>query len=637
LGSGKSITEIKANFLQNTSVGIYFPEDLTIKVSSDGSGWGTLATVPTATGMGVSGPIVQQFKWNGAVDGLPSDTVSTMVYARYVKLSFATTPGWRFIDEVEIWGVNGQVYGSASIPPDDPNLALNLSYNMSKPASTSYPDSGKELTDGIFAGASYSNSGWQGHSGKYKRNVTFDLGAMHSISKINANFLQNTSIGISFPNEVIIRVSDDGISWAKLAVIPTTVGSGVYGPITQRFEWAGKTNGLPEGDPGATKIYTRFVNLEFVVNGWRFIDEVEIYGVQGLAVSASRLNNYAPIVEKYMTPGTHTGGIKNLNLFYNGYYPTGVGDWEKEDFIPYISYVDELNQSQDWFFDGALFLALGTPDGRTFVNAAPPPSNKEDWDWYLDKTFAVGGDLDELNEAVEEVGIDLNDTNNKIKVVLMVPLPDTRQSNFGDVDGDSISENFNPNLVGGTASTANRIKAVDWYIDELMTRWNLKNYSHLTLEGLYWLNETVSTDDEVIIHTREQTHGLDLKFFWIPYFDAAYGRWIDLGFDAVALQPNHYFTSIPSRIEEASNLAKEAGTGIEIEFDARMFTDNNYRQKFIDYLNGGVDYSYMGDDIFKAYYQGNRALFDAAYSTIPANRELYDLMYDFVKDQYVKP
>lgn len=81
------------------------------------------------------------------------------------------------------------------------NLAQGLSYTISRPPNSSYPDSGNELTNGLFGGTDFRNEQWQGHAGsaypeERSRTITFDLGRNKSIGVVRAHFLQDQGPGI---------------------------------------------------------------------------------------------------------------------------------------------------------------------------------------------------------------------------------------------------------------------------------------------------------------------------------------------------------------------------------------------------------------------------------------------------------
>lgn len=537
--------------------------------------------------------------------------------------------------------------------PEPVNLAAGLAYELSAPPSTTYPDSGGELTDGKYAGLSFSDSKWQGHLRGMERTVTFDLQQLQSISSVKAHFMQDSRSGIHFPQSVTITVSENGTTWGTLAEIESSIPLYETGPsaLTQNYVWDGSIDGLPKGNPNANMVTARYVKIHFTTDVWVFLDEIEIWGVNGKAHTAKTLppDDQKPIKEPgYLAPGEATAGIQDLVLLYNGWYANGFGNWTKDNIVPYISYVDEGGQPKDWFFDGVLYLGLSAPSKRTFHESATP-SNKTDWEWYLDKTFASQGDMQQLNEAAKETAQKLGQPDHKVKVSLMIPYPDAKQGQFGDVDGDGVSENFQYNVIGHEEAYKNKQKAVKWYIDRAMELWQEGDYSNLELVALYWLSEKVSLsashEEDLIRYAGELTHSLGMKYFWIPYFDAnRFWQWKELGFDAAVLQPNYFFTtSIPeSRITETANYAKRFGMGVEIEThegivkDGAPVSDGDiWRARYKAYLNGGVDHGYM-NGAFQAYYQGGETFLRGARSTNPIARETYDQTYRYVKGTYEK-
>ncbi|MCQ6559972.1 DUF4855 domain-containing protein [Paenibacillus mendelii] len=514
--------------------------------------------------------------------------------------------------------------------PGPQNLALNKSYTVSLPPSSSYPDTGgTELTDGIHGTTSFYNAAWQGHAGDFDRNFIVDLGEPKSIGAIKANFLNDRDPGINAPDDIRISVSMDGQNWARAAVVDKPASSDT-GPHTLQYVWDGAVDGLPSQQPQGDMVYARYVKINLVLNVWAFIDEIEVWGEDGRLDGAVELTPDEPPQDgRYLEAGEATGGINDLVLFYNGQYNNNIGDWNASQFVPYVAYVDEDGQPTEWFFDGGLFLGLTAASGRTFVETNwEESSKKEDWEWYLNKTF--NGDALQLNQAVSQVGAQLNDPNHKMKVVLMVPLPSTKQTDFGDVDGDGVSENFGDPAAG----QANKEKAVDWYINEVLSRWTAAGYSNLELTGFYWMHEAASAEDQAVIrYTADAVHKHGFKFFWIPYYGASgYWKWQDFGFDAMAYQPNHFFTdgTTADRIRVAAENARKIGSGVEIEVDDRVFGNTAFRQKYIDYLQGGIDYGF-DSSVFRAYYQSTHTLQKAAYSDFPRNRQIYDWTYDFIR------
>ncbi|MGZ9585476.1 DUF4855 domain-containing protein [Paenibacillus marinisediminis] len=521
--------------------------------------------------------------------------------------------------------------------PEPRNLAAGLPYVLSEAPHSAYSDSGNELTDGKYGSLEFWDQNWQGHARGKTRTVTFDLGENKSISRIKAHFLHDTAPGIMLPMDVSYYVSMDGENWGLLSHVGADTAFWKWSPPKLHdFIWDGSTDGLPRGNPHATMAYARYVKVTFTMEMFVFIDEIEIMGVDGKVQGA---NPVPPDHTAYLKPGQATGGIHDLVLIPNSYYPDNMGDWTKEELIPYISYVDSNGEPQDWFYDGLLFCPNYAPSYRKF--ATDPPANKSDWQWYADKTFAAGGDLQNLNEAVKEVGAKLGQPNHKVNVVLTIPYPVESQTDFGDVDGDGISENFNSEAIGVDAAYNNKLKTIQWHVDDLMKKWNDSNFSHLNLSGLYWLNENVEPstprEKDLIRATSDIVHQLNLKFFWIPYFQSnSVFEWKELGFDAAALQPNHFFFQHGEyRIQDTAERIKQYGMGFEMETDEDMNKSYGLRQKYAEYLNGGVDYGYM-HNTFKAYYQGILALYNASQSKDPDVRDNYEWMYQFVKGTYTK-
>ena len=60
------------------------------------------------------------------------------------------------------------------------------------------------------------------------------------------------------------------------------------------------------------------------------------------------------------------------------------------------------------------------------------------------------------------------------------------------------------------------------------------------------------------------------------------------------------------RIRDAAALAKMYGLGMELEMDDRVFNDLDKYNKYLDYLNGGVKYGFIGPDsrVYRNWYNG---------------------------------
>ncbi|OME77393.1 hypothetical protein BK120_26080 [Paenibacillus sp. FSL A5-0031] len=520
------------------------------------------------------------------------------------------------------------------------NVAQGKTYTWSEQPEDAFPDDGTKLTDGNAADLSRNSGNWVGHRNMKSRSVVFDLGEQKTIQEVNARFLHDWPNNETLvPLTVSFYVSDDEVNWGVLSHNATKLLWGDQTDI-ETFTWDGstETGAVKRGDYTEGLVYARYVKVVFSMHprAWSMIDEVTIIGADGLIVGAEPVQ---PEPYGLQQSGDATGGIQNLGLLYNGHYPDGKGTWTKERVIPNISYVNKQGEPVDWLFDGVLYLGLTSENGRGFgATEASGKARKEEWEWYLNKTFNAGGDMSALNEATVEVGAKLGEPDRKTKVVLMIPDPGEYQSDFGSINGGNL--NFNLSVVGNVASLDNRAKAIQWWTDEVKSRWSAAGYSNLELVGMYWLEEQISTHStgpEMVKKASDIVHNAGLKMFWIPHFMAYKAfMWKDVGIDAISLQPNYFFEKQdPSRLEDTADMAKRYGMSLELEFDDRMINDAVFRERFIDYLNSGVDTGLMQQG-YKAYYQGNNAVYNAAKSAEPATRVLYDWLYQFVKGTYQK-
>lgn len=519
------------------------------------------------------------------------------------------------------------------------NFSQGMQYTWSQSPSETYPDTNYELTDGTYAGGSFTNPAWNAQKPTMPIiQVDFDLGQERAIGYLSVNFLSDLGSGICFPTSLKFMVSNDKENWSTVYLNEDLKDPEDGAVITKKVEW-GKTQA--ENGQRVPTVKARYVRIEFLNGFWVFTDEIEIWGDDDLN-RAQTLPIDPPAQKSYAKPGTQTGDIHDLVLAYNQYYENGDGNWTPEQLKPYITYVDRDLKSVDTMFDGVLYLALHsnqTEDGvdaegnpiqlphrfdATHGGADRVPGDMADWQWYLDKTFAEQGDVWALNEAAKQAAIDLNMPDYKANLVIMVPFPDPFQKSFGDIDGDGIIENFE--------NLADRQKAIDWYVGEVIDRFQKGNYDRVNFKGFYWVDEDVVKSD-ALSYTADLTHRNGLLFYWIPYYGAAkFHTWEKLGFDAAAYQPNHFFaTSDASRIKETADTAQIFGMGMEIETGPEILRDEEKYDRYLDYLDGAVKYGFQGPDVFKAYYQHVYGYKMMAESTVDKYRRAYDDTYKLIK------
>lgn len=522
------------------------------------------------------------------------------------------------------------------------NLALGKSYTLETPyppdalfgkTESSHPDdTGRQLTDGQFGGTVFSDSAFVGRLWQGSRLVTIDLETPSTVEEIYIHALQDNANGIFFPSKVQFALSNDGVKWQYLKEGASRLPTTEPGPIRQKI-----------GIDGIDTV-ARYVKVEVPVESWLFMDEIEVIGSPDHRGKKLHPDKGPKRDIGYPKQGAKEAGrMSNQVLLYTGAWQYEPVDWisyTKEDLKPYVTYVDRNQASRDYMFDGFVFLPYGPLlNGANFAPNTAKPTNKADWEEHLNRLFRDDDDLGALNQAVGEAKAGWKDRTYTAKVVLTIPYPRADQSDFGDVDGDGVSENMNVKEVGEDQALVNRQKAVKWYVDEVYRRWTAAGYEHLELPAFYWYSEFVSrqttvNEDALIRWTSDYVHGKGAKLQWIPYYFArGWSDWKANGFDTALMQPNYMFhNTSEERLDAIAQAAYDHGMGIEIEMSDAVLTNEAAREKYYAYLNKGMEHGYMNS--FKAFYQQVKTLKQAAESQDPAAREVYDKTYQYLKGSY---
>jgi hypothetical protein len=234
-----------------------------------------------------------------------------------------------------------------------------------------------------------------------------------------------------------------------------------------------------------------------------------------------------------------------------------------------------------------------------------------------------------LNKVAAKVNKELG-LDKKYNFYVSMYIPNCKNTNFGDVDGDGVSENF--------TKMEDRFKAIEWYMTSFFDRLAEAGYENLAFGGFYWYCESVSTYDdpamfELVRGIADRVHARGEQFFWIPYFTSAgYSRWASFGFDVACYQPNYAFNGaiLSNRLKEAAAMMRKFGMCTELEIDDAALYNDIFFQKYMDYLRFGITEGYM-EGALHMYYQGVNVFGTAATSDNPKNRLIYDYTYQFIK------
>lgn len=335
----------------------------------------------------------------------------------------------------------------------------------------------------------------------------------------------------------------------------------------------------------------------------------------------------------YALAARDADGMRDVMLCY-----ASPKAWSVEHFRPYVAYLDpQTGQPRDWFFDAWLMLQYGgAPSGAAYIDG---PTTKADWEHFLDAEWAVGRNLDALDQCVGEVAAALGAPARPHPVILMIPYPSTKQAAFGDLTGDGTRADL--------SRPEDRRRAVEWFIEESIRRWQAMPRRHLRLWGFYWMNEGIGpADHEIVQQACAMVHGKGLKTYWIPWFRApGYERWRELGFDVAVMQPNFAFVSNPAglrlgndqRLSANAALARQGGLGVEMELSDAAVRSAEGRWNLAQYLNHGLPEldGYMVG-VARAWYQSSDLIRRLAESPQPEFRQLYDDIYRFHTATYTR-
>lgn len=335
----------------------------------------------------------------------------------------------------------------------------------------------------------------------------------------------------------------------------------------------------------------------------------------------------APAQTEFNRYGTDV--ISDLALIYAGGQQRP--EWTVEEVMPYVMHT-YADGHKDWFFDG--FLVLEFADGPRdlgFQNGVGTKyATKADWEWLLDRQLK--GAVASLDSAVAIASKELGQPALRRKIVMAMPAPIKAQGTaWGEIDGNTLD----------FASEDDRFAACKWYVSELIKRFNACRFDNVDLTGIYWVEEGLYTNDNVVPRVNDWIYRNCLRSYWIPYYgnnEQFKFNWHDkYGFDVAYQQPNYFFDrKIPmSQLEAACDESKKYGLGLEMEFEtqgtSRLQHDDpdSYYTRLEDYIDV-FEKKGVFDESAVAWYSGTKGFLDLARSSDPMNHKITDRMADIV-------
>lgn len=528
----------------------------------------------------------------------------------------------------------------AALPPARMvNLVQGKAYTTTSLVSIKYSFAESEakyhvqgaLTDGKSGSSkNYKDGQWQGFDHGGSRSVVIDMGRVNTVRQLQERFIQDGRAGVHFPSVVTYALSMNGKDWAVVGTVKSKLPLTSSNVATQTYILSG------------IDYQARYVRMTFTVDEWVFADEFQVFGNRGVSAGATVPNPTPSVMypDAYLPPGSpKVGGIRNMVLIYNGYYPSdsALGKNTVDELTPYVGYETRSGKIKDFMFDGFLFLpfvAAGAPSGGMYYCSTAHPTVMSDWVYYLNNTFGKSYNLGALNTATGNVKKILKDPSYQAKVEIAIPYPSPTATDFGDISGDGKSENL--------SRLSDKEAVIRWYVNQVIKRWKSAHYANLRLVGFYWYEEgadfgTDNGEGSMLRYTGSYVRSLGKVLDWIPSYQASgFAEWDSLGFDGAIMQPNYVFDNFPQKeLGEAAAASKKLGMGVELEIHWDATKDSIYREKYYAYLNYGVYANYMKDAVH-AYYQngGPGTFYDCCESKDPAIRAVYDQTYRFIKGTY---
>ncbi len=451
------------------------------------------------------------------------------------------------------------------------------------------------------------------------RRVFYDLGAICDVRSAALHILEYVDYSCGGIDTLTLAVSEDGENWYAAGVShPTREGAT---EVEDAYLYEARVE-------ASIPVKARYVALNIKMDDMRlFVGEIEVFGKKNASsaekaeiAGMEKLDQFK-LSEKpgYLYPSDDIlSGVNDVMLIYHN-----VGTVNFDSLLPYVGYIDKDGKVIDTMFDGFLFLP-GTgqmPNG----GYGEGRSRKPDWDFLLSNMFDKGKGMDELEKTAEYVKEQLGLSELNLKVFVAIPRIHYAVKDFGDVDGDGISEDL--------SKSEDRIKVGSTYIKQINDLFNAKNYKNLSLCGFYWFREDINRIDititkEITAEARKQGYPM----FWIPYNEAeGFTRWKEFGFEAGCYQPNYAFDLEVEEftLTEAAECAKMYNMCIELEMQENTISDKRFFVKYMNYLRHGVEDGYM--HAIHMYYQSFGILGRASRSLNHRARLAYDYTYKFVK------
>lgn len=315
---------------------------------------------------------------------------------------------------------------------------------------------------------------------------------------------------------------------------------------------------------------------------------------------------------------------KNIGLIYYG--AGGRRDWQAEDFEPYITYKESSTGKTFPLFDAFLLIEYRTTDGKLFWGGKNEEevAKIEHWKGLAERWLSCLHSINECAGNLKSRSL----LHQNIGVIITIPEPDVKCTNFGTLPDSNTSLNFQ--------KPEDRQKAIRWYIEQVCHHIEQAKYEHLDFIGFYWLAESITNEMiPTVKETAKIVHERGLNFFWIPFFTGNnIWVWKELGFDYMFLQPNYFFNGDGGnrRLPLAGYRIQQFQCGAEMELDDRILTSEPHQLRFLQYLQAGSHFQWNTKPM--AWYQSNDTIYQLATSKDEKLYEIYRNIVHFINNDY---
>ena len=254
-----SFEQVEMHFLKDAEKQAAWPEWVKVEYSTDNSVWNTM------TQEDLDKPMETPIYVFHAVSEIALN-------AKYIKVTIPNTENV-YLDEIQVLKERTVIVSEPEAEEIDPNnLAYGRKYTSLYPASPNYPDKGGLLTNGKRGGSAYLSPQWYAyHStegsqlGFDKFYLTIDLGSVKTFEQIKMGILINSGVGIMGTSHIKVEYSTDNEHWEVLSDEDTNWGNADQ---VKRYV-------VTADEP----VSGQYVRIHYKMDGWLFVDEVEVLAV----------------------------------------------------------------------------------------------------------------------------------------------------------------------------------------------------------------------------------------------------------------------------------------------------------------------------------------------------------------------